>query len=211
MNYHTLDTICKTVGHFHATKHIFICADQSKPKCCNYEESIVSWEHLKKRAKEINIAAKSDETGTNIPKQLFSVSRTKANCLQVCVPQSGPIVVVYPEGIWYHSCTPEVLDLILESHIRNGIPLEQYRFNKGNQIESNSLQPQPNSIFVPTEAQKHPALAEHEHKSAEELSPTVIDSLSHGISHVASWYSSLSTTTRASKRYQSLIYYGHYA
>ena len=97
---------------------------------------MVSWEHLKKRVKEINREFKScDETN------FFSVSRTKANCLQVCIPQSGPIVVVYPDGIWYHSCTPQVLDLILESHIKKGVPVEQYRFNRGNFIETSSLKP----------------------------------------------------------------------
>lgn len=98
-------------------RHIFLCCDQTKPACCQYEDGLASWEYLKKRIKELGLT------------ETLGLQRTKANCLRIC--QKGPIAVIYPDGIWYHSCTPEGLEKILQQHILQGIPVQDLQITLG--------------------------------------------------------------------------------
>lgn len=116
MDRENLDVIAEKLHLKKIERHIFLCADQTKAKCCSHELGLSVWEYLKQRLDELGLSKQG------------GVFRTKANCLRVCV--QGPIAVVYPEGIWYHSVDIPVMERIINEHLLRGIPVKEYVINK---------------------------------------------------------------------------------
>ena len=102
------------MGIGHLKRHIILCAEQSEPKCAPVEATEASWKYLKKRLVTAGLM-EGDQC----------MYRTKANCLRICATQA-PSPWFIPEGVWYHSATPEVIERIIQEHLIGGEPVADF-------------------------------------------------------------------------------------
>ena len=119
----------------HVSHHLLLCAAPTKSKgtCIGSGKGLASWEKLKQLTKEFCLDSPARVQGI--------VLRTKADCLRVC--ERGPILLVWPDGIWYEGVSAERIERIIQEHVIEGRPCREWviRHTTMNNIQASPDQP----------------------------------------------------------------------
>ena len=100
----------------HISHHLLLCAPPKAEGCCQQVEGDRSWNQLKAILKALNLEDPQRPEGI--------VLRSKVDCLRIC--HSGPILLIWPEGIWYKKVSPSRIETIVRNHIIKGEPILQW-------------------------------------------------------------------------------------
>ncbi len=101
--------------------HLLLCVPhKTSSLCCDPTQSEESWEEIKLILKKLKLEDPNRPEGI--------VLRSKVDCLRVC--KSGPILLIWPEGIWYKNVYPNRIETIIKSHIIEGKPQREWELKK---------------------------------------------------------------------------------
>ena len=96
--------------------HLLLCATSQKGSCCDPNEGIETWEKLKSLLQKLNLEDPTSSKGI--------VLRSKVDCLRIC--KEGPILLIWPDGIWYQRVSPTRIELIVKKHVLEGTPIKEW-------------------------------------------------------------------------------------
>ena len=97
-------------------RHLLFCGTSNSASCSNPKDAQTSWLRLKSLLKKFDLENPLRKEGV--------ILRSKVDCLRVC--SRGPILLIWPDGIWYGSITPEKLDIIVSQHLICGKPIKDW-------------------------------------------------------------------------------------
>jgi len=97
-------------------KHVFFCINQREEgeNCCGNHDTQKARDYVKSKVKELGISSRQNNIRINT-----------AGCMDRC--DDGPVVVVYPEGVWYTFVDEKDLDEIIEEHLMHGRVVERLK------------------------------------------------------------------------------------
>jgi len=109
-------TYCANPAMNYFSHHVFFCTNQreSGEACCNDFNAQKMRDYVKSKVKKLGISSEENRIRIN-----------SAGCMDRC--ESGPVLVIYPEAVWYTYVDENDLDEIIEEHLKNGRVVERLK------------------------------------------------------------------------------------